>query len=37
MTHDNFEEELRELIASGNKIQAIKLYREETGAGLAEA
>jgi Ribosomal protein L7/L12 C-terminal domain len=26
-----------ELIAQGRKIEAIKLYRERTGAGLAEA
>jgi ribosomal protein L7/L12 len=26
-----------QLINSGNKIQAIKLYRERTGLGLAEA
>ncbi|MFY9254179.1 MAG: hypothetical protein WAO83_12035 [Fuerstiella sp.] len=32
-----FENEIRELLASGNKIPAIKRYREETGAGLAEA
>ena len=37
MTHDSFEEELRELLAAGNKMQAIKRYREETGSGLAEA
>ncbi len=37
MTQDSFEQELHELLASGNKIQAIKLYREETGCGLAEA
>jgi ribosomal protein L7/L12 len=28
---------LTELIQSGDKIQAIKLYRELTGVGLAEA
>ncbi len=28
---------LAELVASGKKIDAIKLYRELTGAGLAEA
>jgi ribosomal protein L7/L12 len=28
---------IAELISSGNKIAAIKLYRELTGAGLAEA
>ena len=35
--HDSFEEEIRELLESGNKILAIKRYREKTGAGLAEA
>jgi ribosomal protein L7/L12 len=28
---------IAELVASGNKIEAIKLYRELTGVGLAEA
>lgn len=28
---------VRELIAAGHKIEAIKAYREETGAGLKEA
>ncbi len=37
MTQDSFEEELRELLAAGNKMQAIKRYREETGSGLKEA
>ena len=32
-----FENEIRDLLASGNKIPAIKRYREETGADLAEA
>ena len=32
-----FEDEIRELLASGGKIAAIKRYREETGVGLAEA
>ena len=32
-----FEDEIRELLASGNKIAAIKRYREEIGVGLAEA
>lgn len=36
MNHD-FENEIRQLLASGNKIAAIKRYREATGAGLAEA
>ena len=27
--------EVQELIAQGRKINAIKLYREQTGAGLA--
>lgn len=31
------ESELRSLLAAGQKIEAIKLYRERTGAGLAEA
>ena len=34
---DAIEDEIRELLASGNKIAAIKRYREETGVGLAEA
>ena len=29
--------EVRELVAGGNKIQAIKVYREHTGLGLKEA
>ena len=37
MTQADFEEEIRQLLNSGNKIQAIKTYREKTGAGLAEA
>jgi large subunit ribosomal protein L7/L12 len=28
---------VRELIAAGREIEAIKAYREETGVGLAEA
>ena len=32
-----FEDEIRNLLAPGRKIEAIKRYREETGAGLAEA
>jgi ribosomal protein L7/L12 len=35
--HDAFEEEIRRMLESGNKILAIKRYREETGVGLAEA
>jgi len=31
------EESIHELLAAGRKIEAIKLYREHTGAGLAEA
>jgi ribosomal protein L7/L12 len=30
-------DDIKAEIASGNKIQAIKLYRDATGAGLAEA
>jgi ribosomal protein L7/L12 len=39
MTNDdaNFDAELRALLAEGRKIEAIKRFREETGAGLAEA
>jgi len=33
----NLDEQLRDLLARGEKIEAIKLYREATGAGLAEA
>jgi ribosomal protein L7/L12 len=32
-----FEDEIRELLQAGEKIAAIKRYREETGVGLAEA
>ena len=32
-----FENEIRQLLASGDKIAAVKRYREETGVGLAEA
>ena len=31
------DDKLRELLRSGQKIQAIKLYRERTGVGLKEA
>jgi hypothetical protein len=31
------EEEIRRLVASGNLINAIKLYRERKGCGLKEA
>ena len=34
---DDFREEIRGLLDSGQKIAAIKRYREQTGAGLAEA
>jgi ribosomal protein L7/L12 len=34
---DNFAFELQELLRAGNKIAAVKLYRERTGAGLADA
>lgn len=29
--------EVRQLASNGRKIEAIKLYREQTGCGLAEA
>ena len=32
-----FSDEVRQAADSGNKILAIKLYREETGLGLAQA
>lgn len=35
--HDAFVAEIKGLLESGNKILAIKRYREETGVGLAEA
>ena len=35
--HDALAAEIRRLMESGNKILAIKRYREETGVGLAEA
>src|SRR5258708_3239242 len=34
---DSFEDSIRMLMNSGRKIGAIKLYREQTGVGLAEA
>lgn len=39
MPHDDaaIEDRLRSLLADGRKLEAIKLYREHTGAGLAEA
>jgi large subunit ribosomal protein L7/L12 len=33
----NLEEQLKELVAKGNKIAAVKLYRKETGVSLREA
>ena len=37
--HDSIrlESELRELLAAGQKLQAIKLYKDRTGAGLLDA
>ena len=32
-----FSSQIREALRRGNKIEAIKIYRELTGAGLAEA
>jgi len=37
MDSQELEEQLRMLLAEGQKIEAIKVYRERTGAGLAEA
>lgn len=36
-TDASLEEEVRRLVAAGNLINAIKLYRERTGCGLKEA
>ncbi|HEX4145257.1 MAG TPA: ribosomal protein L7/L12 [Pirellulales bacterium] len=33
----NWKDEIRRLLAEGRKIDAIKLYRQETGLGLTEA
>ncbi len=33
----DLEREARELLSQGKKIQAIKIWRERTGAGLKEA
>ena len=35
--NEGTENEIKDLLASGRKIEAIKRYREETGTGLAEA
>lgn len=35
--HDDAMADIRALADSGRKIEAIKLYRQRTGAGLAEA
>jgi ribosomal protein L7/L12 len=34
---DHLSERVKELARAGRKIEAIKVYREETGAGLKEA
>jgi len=34
---DEFEEQIAQLLEQGDKIEAINLYRQRTGAGLAEA
>jgi ribosomal protein L7/L12 len=34
---DQVSERVKELVRAGKKIEAIKMYREETGAGLKEA
>jgi hypothetical protein len=36
-SRSNIDEEIREAIFAGQKIRAIKLYREVSGAGLKEA
>ena len=35
--NQGLDEKIMELVKAGQKIQAIKLYREQTGAGLKEA
>ncbi len=35
--HQSLEDEVRDLLAQGHKISAIKLYRERTGRGLKES
>jgi len=37
MADPNYEQQINEMIEANNMIAAIKLYREMTGAGLAEA
>ena len=37
LEYQPFTEEVRQAADTGNKILAIKLYRQETGAGLAQA
>lgn len=34
---ESWEQDVRDIAAAGKKIEAIKLYRERTGEGLAEA
>jgi hypothetical protein len=34
---DDLADRLAKLVAEGRKIEAIKIYREQTGAGLKEA
>ena len=34
---DAFDDQIRELLASGNKLAAVKRYQEKTGVSLAEA
>lgn len=36
-SNQRLEDEVRTLLTGGRKIEAIKVYREATGAGLAEA
>lgn len=35
--NDVVKEQIRSLLLQGNKIEAIKIYREATGLGLAES
>jgi ribosomal protein L7/L12 len=35
--NEGFDEQIKQLVQSGRKIEAIKLYRQQTGVGLKEA
>lgn len=37
MSHEDLEQRVRALLAEGRKIEAVKLYKDETGSSLLEA